>query len=233
MTAAGLPVEVLVLLVVVLAVPERMARLRGLVVLTAGTLLAADRPAEARDVLLAAEGLWRGPALVEYRDREFAQGLVARLEDRRIAAIEDRIRAELALGRHAAVVGELAELVNAHPLQEGFRGLLALALYRSGRQAEALEVYHRAREVLDRELGVDPGRELESLQRAVLDHDSALDLAAVPGPVPVDDLVSEQATRPIPSVPRPRDTRRTVTTLNCFPINTAGTSSPMLVAMCV
>jgi len=97
------------------------------------SLLGAGRFEEARAVLQEADALWRGPALVEYRDKEFALGLVARLEDRRSAALEDRITAELALGRHGAVIGELAELVNAHPLQEGFRGQLALALYRAGR----------------------------------------------------------------------------------------------------
>ncbi|HVL05263.1 MAG TPA: BTAD domain-containing putative transcriptional regulator [Acidimicrobiales bacterium] len=79
-------------------------------------LLGAGRAGEERNVLLAADALWRGPALAEYRDRDFAVGSVARLEDRRLAATEDRIGAELALGRHAAVVGELAEVVNAHLL---------------------------------------------------------------------------------------------------------------------
>ncbi len=88
-----------------------------------------------------------------------------------------------------------------------------LALYRSGRQAEALDVYHRAREILDRELGVDPGRELEALQRAVLDHDPALDPVAAPGTVRVGDSLSGQASQSTPPVPRPRDTRRTVTML--------------------
>ncbi|MGH9263839.1 MAG: BTAD domain-containing putative transcriptional regulator, partial [Acidimicrobiales bacterium] len=143
-------------------------------------LLAADRPAEARDVLLEADALWRGPALVEYRDKEFALGLVARLEDRRIAATEDRIAAELALGRHAAVVGELAELVKAHPLQEGFRGLLGLALYRSGRQSEALRALADARDTLREELGVDLGRPLRDLEGAILAHDRSLDLARRP-----------------------------------------------------
>ena len=141
-------------------------------------LLAAGRAGEAREVLLQADALWRGPALVEYRDREFAQGLVARLEDRRIAATEDRIGAELALGRHAAVVGELAELVKAHPLQEGFRGLLALALYRSGRQSEALRALSDARDTLRDELGVDLGRPLQDLESAILAHAPSLDAPA-------------------------------------------------------
>jgi DNA-binding SARP family transcriptional activator len=159
-------------------------------------LLAAGRAGEAREVLLQADALWRGPALVEYRDREFAQGLVARLEDRRIAATEDRIRAELALGRHAAVVGELAELAKAHPLQEGFRGLLALALYRSGRQSEALRALSDARDTLRDELGVDLGRPLRDLESAILAHDPALDAPVAAAPAPA---VERQAPAPAPA----------------------------------
>jgi DNA-binding SARP family transcriptional activator len=161
-------------------------------------LLAGGRPTEAREVLLAADALWRGPALVEYRDREFAMGLVARLEDRRIAATEDRIGAELALGRHAAVVGELAELVNAHPLQEGFRGLLALALYRSGRQSEALRALSDARDTLREELGVDLGRPLRDLESAILAHDRSLD---APSPAPASPAPVKAG--PAPPVPAP------------------------------
>src|SRR5439155_15782447 len=124
------------------------------------------------------------------------------LDELRVLALERRIDAELACGRHLELVPDLRRLVSEMPLREVFHARLMLALYRSGRQAEALDVYHRARGVLDRELGVDPGRELESLQRAVLDHDSALDYAAALGPVPVEDLVSEPETHPIPSVPR-------------------------------
>ena len=154
-------------------------------------LLAAGQAADARDVLLRAEALWRGTALVEYRDREFALGLVARLEDRRTAAAEDRFAAELALGHHAAVVGELAELVNAHPLQEGFRGLLALALYRSGRQSEALRALSDARDTLREELGVDLGRPLRDLESAILAHDPSLDVAVPdrPQPAPAPDAL--------------------------------------------
>ena len=162
-------------------------------------LLAAGRPAEAREVLLAADALWRGPALVEYRDREFAQGLVARLEDRRIAATEDRIGAELALGRHAAVAGELAELVNAHPLQEGLRGLLALALYRSGRQSEALRALSDARDTLREELGVDLGRPLRDLESAILAHDPSLD---APVPTPARPAPQPAPVEPAPAAPR-------------------------------
>ena len=90
-------------------------------------------------------GLWRGPALLEFAHLDFAWGFAAKLEERRLAATEDRIDADLRLGRHAAVVGELGELVAAHPLREQLRHHLALALYRSGRQAEALRILDDAR----------------------------------------------------------------------------------------
>ena len=141
-------------------------------------LVAAGRPADAREVLLQADRLWRGPALVEYRHLDAAAGLAARLEDRRLAAVEDRLSADLALGRHGAAVGELTELVANHPLQEGFQALLALALYRAGRQAEALRVLDAARSTLREELGVDPGRDLQELEVAILAQDPALDLGS-------------------------------------------------------
>jgi DNA-binding SARP family transcriptional activator len=140
-------------------------------------LLVGGDPAAARKTLLEAEALWRGPALAEYRDRDFATGLATRLEERRAAALEDRVSAELALGRHAALVGELNELVRASPWQEGLRASLALALYRSGRQADALRSIEDARRELRDELGVDPGRPLQELEASILDHDPALDLA--------------------------------------------------------
>jgi class 3 adenylate cyclase len=179
----------------------------------ASRAFAVGDPQAAADALAVALALWRGSALGDLATTNVARADRARLDELRVLALERRIDAELACGRHLELVPDLRRLVGEMPLREVFHARLMLALYRSGRQAEALEVYHRARGVLDRELGVDPGRELESLQRAILDHDSALDLAAAPGPVPVEDLVSEQATRLIPSVPRPRDTRRTVTTL--------------------
>ena len=143
--------------------------------------LSSGAHAEARATLLDADALWRGPALAEYRDHEFAVGLIARLEARRLAALEDRMAAELELGNHAAVIGELAELVNAHPLQEGFRGHLALALYRAGRQAEALRALDDARRTLRDELGIEPSRALRDLEGAILRHDDGLD-AVVPEP---------------------------------------------------
>ena len=179
----------------------------------ASRALAVGDPQAAADALAVALALWRGPALADLATTNTARADRARLDELRAVALERRIDAELACGRHLELVPDLRRLVSEMPLREVFHARLMLALYRSGRQAEALEVYHRAREVLDRELGVDPGRELESLQRAVLDHDAALDLAAAPGPLRVGDPVSEHPTQPSPPVPRPRDTRRTVTTL--------------------
>ncbi len=167
--------------------------------------LGAGRPDDARIALLEADALWRGPALVEYRDQGFAIGLVARLEDRRLAALEDRVAADLALGRHAAVIGELAELVTAHPLQEGFRGQLALALYRSGRQSEALRALDDARSTLRDELGVDLGRPLRELESAILAHDPSLDrpgdVESPPAPATVDVAEMHPAASPGPVTP--------------------------------
>jgi DNA-binding SARP family transcriptional activator len=189
-----------------------LGRFQTLIV-DASRAFAAGDPQAASDALAVGLALWRGPALGDLATSNAARAERARLDELRELALERRIDAELACGRHLELVPDLRRLVGEMPLREVFHARLMLALYRSGRQAEALEVYHRAREVLDRELGVDPGRELEALQRAVLDHDTALDLAAAPGPVGVVDRSSEQATLPIPPVPRSRDTRRTVTTL--------------------
>jgi DNA-binding SARP family transcriptional activator len=141
-----------------------------------GLLLAGD-PEGARAVLADALGLWRGPALLEFAHLDFAWGFAAKLEERRLVATEDRIDADLRLGRHAAVVGELGELVAAHPLREQLRHHLALALYRSGRQAEALRILDDARRTLRDQLGIDPGRPLVELETAILNHEPALDLA--------------------------------------------------------
>jgi DNA-binding SARP family transcriptional activator len=146
-----------------------------------GLLLAGD-PEGARSLLDDALRLWRGPALLEFAHLDFAWGFAAKLEERRLGATEDRIDADLRLGRHAAVVGELGELVAAHPLREQLRCHLALALYRSGRQAEALRVLDDARRTLRDQLGIDPGRPLTALETAILNHDPALELA---GDVPV------------------------------------------------
>jgi DNA-binding SARP family transcriptional activator len=121
--------------------------------------------------------LWRGPPLSDFTYLRFAQPEIARLDEARLACLEDRIEADLAAGRHGDLVGELDALVSEHPLRQRLRAQLMLALYRSGRDAEALEVYHDARRVLVEELGIEPRRQLRELQQAILRQDPALDLA--------------------------------------------------------
>ena len=129
----------------------------------------------ASDRLRDALALWRGPPLADFSYEPFAQGEIARLENARLAALEDRIDSHLALGEHGALVGELESLVQEHPLRERFHGQLMLALYRSGRQADALESYRRARRSLVEELGLEPSRTLQELERAILAQDAALE----------------------------------------------------------
>ena len=125
--------------------------------------------------------LWRGPPLADFAYQRFAQGEIERLEELRLACLEDRIERDLAEGRHAELVAELEGLVREHPLRERLRAQLMLALYRSGRQAEALEAYQAARRTLVDELGIEPGRSLRELERAVLTQAPSLDLAAPSG----------------------------------------------------
>jgi YVTN family beta-propeller protein len=136
---------------------------------------AAAEDAEARAATLRdALALWRGPALADLSYEAFAQPAIARLAEARLAAVEDRIDADLALGRQSALVGELEELVGQHPLRERLRGQLMLALYRSGRQADALAVYQDGRRRLVDELGVEPSTELRGLHKQILEQDPAL-----------------------------------------------------------
>ena len=135
-------------------------------------------PREAAEKLREALALWRGPALADFAYDDFARTEIARLEERRLIVLEQRIDADLALGRHAALVGELAALVAQEPLSERPQAQLMLALYRSGRQAEALEVYQQARRTFREDLGLEPSEELQQLQRAILAHDPALGPAA-------------------------------------------------------
>jgi DNA-binding SARP family transcriptional activator len=121
-------------------------------------------------------GLWRGPPLADLTYESFAQPHIARLDEMRLATLEERLRADLDVGRHGELVGELESLVAEHPLRERMRELLMLALYRSGRQAEALEAYQAARSALTEERGIEPGRELRELQDAILHQDQRLDL---------------------------------------------------------
>ena len=125
----------------------------------------------ARDAL----GLWRGAALADVADEPFAAAEIRRLDELRVAAFELAIDGDLAAGRHREVVGELDPLVAEHPLREGLHAQRMLALYRCGRQAEALDAYRQARSVLVKEIGVEPGPELRRLHEAILRQDPELD----------------------------------------------------------
>jgi DNA-binding SARP family transcriptional activator len=142
--------------------------------------LRGEDAAAAAESLRAALDLWRGPPLADFRYMPFAQDAIARLEELQLAAIELRIEADLALGRHARLAGELPALVRRHPLRERLSGLLMLALYRDGRQAEALDAYRAARSRLVDEIGLEPGPEMQELQRRILAHDEGLALARHP-----------------------------------------------------
>jgi DNA-binding SARP family transcriptional activator len=141
-------------------------------------LLSAGDPARAGERLRKALALWRGPPLADFAYEPFAQSDIARLEEQRLVALEARIEADLALARHADLVAELETLVREHPLREGLRGQLMLALYRCGRQAEALETYRAGRAALVDELGIEPGPALRELERAILRQDQSLAPAA-------------------------------------------------------
>ena len=155
----------------------------------------AGRTAEAAALLRRALALWRGPPLSDLSFESHLQADIARLEELRLAALEDRLDADLALGRHGEVTAELEGLVSGHPLRERLRAQLMLSLYRAGRQAEALEVYRAGRRALVDELGIEPGRELRDLERRILAQDPELDVAA-----PAD--VCADVDRPAPPQPR-------------------------------
>jgi predicted ATPase/DNA-binding SARP family transcriptional activator len=127
-----------------------------------------------RHLLSEAFELWRGSPLEGLGDRPWTFGEARRLEELRVAAEEDRIEVELALGRHQEMIGRLGSLIDQHPLRERFRAQLMIALYRSGRQAEATEVFHQTHRLLVEELGMGPGPELQRTYRAVLNQDPSL-----------------------------------------------------------
>src|SRR4051812_46028217 len=151
---------------------HRFERLLG----DAGRALQRDEAATAWAGLETALALWRGPALADFTFESFAQAPISRLEELRVVAQELRVDAGLRLGRHVELVGELEALVAQHPLRERLRGQLMLALYRSGRQAEALEAYQAARRTLVEELGIEPMHELQELEGAILRQERELDL---------------------------------------------------------
>lgn len=137
--------------------------------------LASGDPEHASTTLRDALALWRGPPLADLAFESFAQTEIARLEELRLTALEARIDADLALGRQDSLVAELETLVATHPYREGLRAQLMLALYRNGRQAEALETYRRARRTFTEELGIEPGPRLQELEGAILRHDASLE----------------------------------------------------------
>jgi WD40 repeat protein/DNA-binding SARP family transcriptional activator len=142
--------------------------------------LATGDPGEAARILRAGLDLWRGPPLADFTYEEFARTEIARLEELHLGAMEDRIEAELELGRHLQLVGELHALVAHNPLRERLRAQLMLALYRCGREAEALEIYQEFRHSLSAELGLEPSPTLQQLEHSILVHDEALTLGARP-----------------------------------------------------
>lgn len=156
-------------------------------------LLAAGDPETAEERLDAALALWRGPPLLELPNDPEAEIEATRLDELRLSALEGQIEAQLDRGRDGDLVGKLQTLVAAYPLREGFHRQLMLALYRSGRQAEALEVFQQARRELIDQLGIEPGTPLKDLQEAILRHDASLEPAPPEG-VP----------RPTPGAHRPR-----------------------------
>jgi YVTN family beta-propeller protein len=162
--------------------------------------IGAGDPEHAAAVLHEALALWRGPALAEFAFEPFAQTEIGRLEDLRLAAVEERLEADLALGRHPDLIGELEALIAEHPYRERLRAQLMLALYRSGRQAEALEAYQEARRVLVDELGIEPSEELQKLEKQILTHDKELASPARPQ-------------RARPPAPQPALERKRVTVL--------------------
>jgi DNA-binding SARP family transcriptional activator len=179
--------------------------------------LAAGAFAAAVERLQDALGLWRGPVLADLADATFARAEAARFDELRSAATEDRIEAELALGRHGDVVAELEALVAQHPLRERLRRQLMLALYRSGRQADALRVYQETRDVLVEELGLEPSPALQRLEKAVLVQDPALELE--------DEGVGATVERVAEPVPAP-ETRKTVSVVSTDILSLDGPHDP-------
>jgi DNA-binding SARP family transcriptional activator/tetratricopeptide (TPR) repeat protein len=170
-------------------------------------------PPGAPEKLAEALALWRGQALAEFAGEPFAQVERGRLEEERLEALEERIEAELALGRHATLIGELEALVATHPLRERLRRQLMIALYRCDRQADALAAYREARSLLVEELGIEPGRALQQLEHAILRQDAELDLAPIsasPFSAPARSVTPDQ---PSPPLPRKREERKLVSVL--------------------
>jgi DNA-binding SARP family transcriptional activator len=175
--------------------------------------LSAGAFAEAEATLAAALALWRGPALADLAPELYAQAEIARLEGLRLQALEARFEAMLAVGRQAEAVGELQTLVGLHPLDERLRAQLMVALYRTGRHADALETYRAFRRLLSEELGLEPNPELRALEQAILNQDVSLGPVAALAP---PALAAPHAGEPATHAPAPRsmeDERRPVSVL--------------------
>jgi DNA-binding SARP family transcriptional activator len=165
-------------------------------------------PIDAAELLREALGLFRGRPLADFAYEPFAEAECARIDELRLQALEDRVEADLELGRHTELVGELESLVAGQPLRERLRAQLMLALYRCGRQAEALAAYQDARRRLVEELGIEPGRELQALQTAILRQEPSLDLDSTA----VEEAPSGRATGAA-TPEAPRRERKLVTVL--------------------
>jgi predicted ATPase/DNA-binding SARP family transcriptional activator len=158
--------------------------------------------------------LWRGPPLADVGFESFARSEVERLEDERLAAAVDLTDSELALGHHEEIIPDLETHVRQHPLHERLRAQLMLALYRSGRQADALNAYQDTRRTLVQELGLEPGRELQELEKAILTHDPVLDLPPTsPNQTAKQETEAEPSVPPLAAAASPREERKVVTVL--------------------
>jgi len=170
--------------------PEQLdlERFRSLIAEARGTADSSDRAGKFRQAL----DVWRGPPFADVEFEAFAQPEIARLAEERLAALEERIDADLEAGRHAELVGELEALVDRYPVRERLRAHLMLALYRSGRQAEALDAYQAARRTLVDQLGIEPGHDLQQLHSEILRQDAGLQ---APGTAPPTEDHFEEALR--------------------------------------
>jgi DNA-binding SARP family transcriptional activator len=161
--------------------PERLDARRFEQLLADGRGQLADGRAElAAATLEEALRLWRGPLLAEFAYESFAQAEIARFEELRLEALEELVEAKLVLGRHAEVIAQLETLISEHPYRESLLAQLMLALYRSDRQADALQAFQDARRTLVEELGIEPGQRLRELERAILAQDAGLATPALP-----------------------------------------------------
>lgn len=178
--------------------PEALDAARFEVLAAAGrAALVGGDPAAASARLREALALWRGPPLTEFADEPFARDEAARLEQLRLAALEDRISAELALGQHRPLIVELRALTLEQPYRETFWEQLMLALYRSGRQGEALHAYAEVRTRLAEDLGIEPGPGLARMEQRVLAHDAMLDIETQDGPPAPATLVAPPSNLPV------------------------------------